>query len=174
MDFADLFYYDETSPSCLRWKISVSSGMGRRVMVQPGDVAGSKNSHYWHVQYKGKKYKCHRIVWQLCKGLVPNKIDHIDGNSFQNKITNLRDCSQGENSRNRKKSTGNTSGVTGVHFGTDGCIASCEFEGKKLQKFFGYNKYGIMVAFKLACEHREHMVDTMNTSGAIFTERHGK
>lgn len=143
-------------------------------MVGPGDIAGSKSSRYWHVQWGGVKYRCHRIIWELLEGYVPNKIDHKDGDSFNNKIGNLKDGSQRENSENRKMSSANTSGVTGVHSGQYGFIAYTKFKGMRRSKTFNYKKHGVMLAFKLACEHRDMMIQNLNNSGANYTERHGK
>nr|WP_283956499.1 HNH endonuclease signature motif containing protein [Escherichia coli] len=49
---------------------------------------------------------------------IPNghEIDHIDGDKKNNNIDNLRAVSRAVNSRNKRKLTGNTSGVTGVDF----------------------------------------------------------
>lgn len=41
-------------------------------------------------------------------------IDHIDGDRLNNRRSNLRVCSQAENSRNRGRGTNNTSGFKGV------------------------------------------------------------
>lgn len=43
----------------------------------------------------------HRVIWALCNGRWPKDvIDHIDGNRFNNRIENLRECTQSVNRRN--------------------------------------------------------------------------
>ncbi len=48
-------------------------------------------------------FKVHRLVWELHVGPIPEnmKIDHIDGNSTNNHISNLRICTQQQNMHNR-------------------------------------------------------------------------
>lgn len=60
----------------------------------------------------------HRLIAQM---LIPNPlnkltVDHIDGNSLNNSITNLRWATQQEQSINRRIQSNNTSGFRGVCF----------------------------------------------------------
>lgn len=110
MDFSDILYYDESSPSCLRWKQST----GPR---SPKDsIAGtkSKSNGYWKIKHNNKIYGAHRVVWLLMKGDLPKQIDHIDGNRSNNKIENLRVANNYQNTQNAKLRKDNTSGVKGV------------------------------------------------------------
>ena len=43
-------------------------------------------------------------------------IDHIDGNTLNNRKTNLRVCTVQQNGCNHKMSKKNTSGISGVYF----------------------------------------------------------
>jgi hypothetical protein len=53
-------------------------------------------------------------VWIYHHGYSPDVIDHINGDTFDNKIENLRECSKSQNQQNRKIDTNNLSGVKGV------------------------------------------------------------
>lgn len=65
----------------------------------------------------GKLQCAHRVAWLITYGEWPKgEIDHINGNRSDNRIANLRCVSHAENGRNQKRSSTNTSGVTGVHW----------------------------------------------------------
>lgn len=53
-----------------------------------------------------RELKCHRIAWFLYYGRWPNaQVDHIDLDPSNNRITNLREAGQSQNSANTKKRT---------------------------------------------------------------------
>ncbi len=70
-----------------------------------GKEAGSKiKGGYIRVKYQGVNYLAHRIVWKLFNGEVPDShIDHINGNTSDNRIENLRPATNGENFANTSK-----------------------------------------------------------------------
>jgi hypothetical protein len=62
-----------------------------------------------------------RWVHQLLHRFILNapeelKVDHINGNALDNRKSNLRLCTQKDNSRNSKKPKNNTSGYKGVTY----------------------------------------------------------
>lgn len=62
-----------------------------------------------------KNYKSHRVIWLIEKGRWPSgDIDHIDGDTLNNKIENLRDVPHAINRRNSAINKNNTTGVAGV------------------------------------------------------------
>ena len=50
--------------------------------------------------YKVMHFLYHRVVWAVVYGYLPKVIDHINGNSYDNHIENLREVSTSENNMN--------------------------------------------------------------------------
>ena len=67
--------------------------------------------------WRSRKLRMHRILLKVLKG---QQIDHVNGNRLDNRKSNLRICTQSQNTKNRIKSTKNTSGYKGVWFKKDG------------------------------------------------------
>ncbi len=90
----------------------------RRVGLKKGKAAESVITHsgkkYFRVSVNGKTYPVHRIIWVYMFGVVPNEIDHINGNGLDNRLCNLRNVDRSENCRNQRLFRTSTSGYTGV------------------------------------------------------------
>lgn len=101
-----LFLVDETSPSGLRRKKTVSSN------AREGDVAGiyMPKTRYWvvNITYNKQKhtYYVHRLVYAMATGKnIDNTfIDHVETTEKRNVIQNLREASHQQNMRNRGRS----------------------------------------------------------------------
>ena len=64
-----------------------------------------------------KRVRRHQIIWAMAHKTWPEgQIDHIDGDPQNNRLDNLRLVSPSENSKNRKLTVCNKSGVVGVYF----------------------------------------------------------
>lgn len=86
-----------------------------------GDVAGSiidtvDGYRYMRISHNNKKYKSHRLAFLYMIGSIPERIDHKDRNSLNNKWDNLRESTATQNCQNSTIQKNNTSGYTGVHF----------------------------------------------------------
>mgnify|MGYP003706390801 CR=1 FL=1 len=94
----------------LKWK----NPRARR--VKPGDSAGNSNPNgYISVAVKSCSYQAHRLAWLIHYGRWPkHHIDHVNGDTRDNRIRNLREVSHAENCRNQKLHSTNSSGVVGV------------------------------------------------------------
>ena len=89
----------------------------RRAGVSTGKQAGhiSSTDGYLYVCLDRTVYMVHRVLWKLLKKEEPPEtLDHIDGNPLNNHISNLRECSQKQNTINRNR-TKNVTGVAGVY-----------------------------------------------------------
>lgn len=83
-----------------------------------------------------KQEYLHRIILTAPEGVY---IDHINGNTLDNRKENLRICTDGENVSNRTKlGTNNTSGILGVRFNNqrNKWYSEIQYQYKKI--FLGY------------------------------------
>lgn len=169
-----LVYYDETSPTCLRWKIW--NGQTNHCRRDAGDVAGflQKEHKRYKVSIAGKEMMAHRVVMVLHGYTIPKGfvVNHKDCDSTNNKIDNLEVVTKQINGIKRKTnvyrtlSDKNTSGVTGVvelttnkRDGYQGDTYAFAYlqdpNGMRINKFYNYALYGKEVAWQLATEFRE-------------------
>ena len=77
----------------------------------PGKIACSKRERrsgevYYQTGLNGRQYLTHRLIWKLVTGMEPNIIDHINGDSIDNRFVNLRNVTQKENLQNKTYSAG--------------------------------------------------------------------
>lgn len=179
------FYYDESSPSCLRWKVNMYTGQYKtKINTSAGDVAGAwacsrvKSSGSWNTSLNGMKIKVHRVIYQLFHNDLTDKdyIDHLDGNPRNNKISNIRKTDHRTNMKNVKKKSNNTSGVTGVEYyersGRSPYYVATwsDKEGNAKSKCFATSVHGLEGAFIKAVLARNEAIESLDG----YTETHGR
>ena len=110
-------------------RIYIESKHGRFVATVDEDDFEKVKKHRWYIaktserqiyvvsKFYNKETKkmettyLHRLLTSAPRGL---EVDHIDGDTFNNKKDNLRLCTQAENQQNRGPSKNNKSGFKGV------------------------------------------------------------
>ena len=107
-----IFDYDNVN-GLLIWKTKHS------FKIKIGDIAGTVANHrrkqYRHIRINKIRYKSSRLIWLYHKGQWPSYIiDHISGDSLDDRIENLRDVTIEVNNKNIRMRRDNTSGTTGV------------------------------------------------------------
>lgn len=172
IDWSEIFYYDPTSNSGLRWNISKGRGNNE---VKIGDTAGHLSKrNKWYVGFNGKVYLAHIIIWKMFNDLNPDLvIDHIDRDSSNNTLSNLREISQKSNCRNKKKFKNNTSGVTGVSYHKRDAYWSVSYtllDKIVFEKFYVKDHED---AFTAAVKRKEHLNKTILRNHG-YTEQHGE
>lgn len=105
----ELFTYDKETGK-LYWKAKAGN-------VKVGSEAGSDNGRgYLRAGINKKQHVVHRIIFLMHKGYYPEVLDHIDGNTHNNRLENLRPASRSQNQHNRKIGKNNTTGYKGVSY----------------------------------------------------------
>ena len=125
-------------------EIGISEWKESRGRVKTGDAAGTENDQgYIIIRIDGQRYREHVLAWFYMTGEWPeNEIDHIDGNSSNNKWKNLRTATHAQNQKNRKSAQINSkSGVKGVHWREDikKYCAKITVDGEIIQLGFYYD-----------------------------------
>lgn len=183
-EWSKYVYYDETSPSKLRWTESRGNHDLKDKVVGTLNRQGRWSFVLSAFGVKKRRY-CHRVIWELFNGDIPEGyvIDHIDGRSENNILSNLRVVKSKVNHRNSSKNTRNKTGITGVSRIVVNCKTSGNFtywvaswkslDNKGHIKHFSVLKLGEERAKILATRYREDMIKSLNECGAGYTERHG-
>lgn len=126
--------------------------------------------HRWRAQYNSgagsfyagrntskdkKKLYMHRVIMNAPLGV---QVDHINGNTLDNRRANLRFASKSENGRNRGKQANNKSGYKGVSW------------GRRESKWYAY----IQLNSKTKClGYFDSILDAARAYDAAAIELHG-
>lgn len=164
--FNEVLFVDETSPSGLRWKTTK-----KKTSTQKEHAGTINNRGYWQLNYNGKIYSAHRIVWLLSKGVLDSNkiIHHKDGNRSNNKLCNLEETTQQINNVEKNKHNEYTEvrshSKTGVKrisktIGKTCCFEVFDDSNKRIRKInFGKNRTE-EEAFELAIKIRNEYLNS--------------
>lgn len=111
--------------------------VGRVVGYYLGDTT-RPGKGYRATKIGGKHYCVHRLIWLWHHGDMPENLDHINRNSLDNRIENLRVASASENMMNRKLFSNSTSGCRGVSWHKQRGVWWAYVDCNKRRKSLGY------------------------------------
>ena len=89
------------------------------------------------------RMRLHRILLDVPEGMM---VDHINGNRWDNRKSNLRIASNADNIRNHRRFITNTSGYTGVSFVKDRGKYAAYITVNNIKKHLGYFTNPIMAS----------------------------
>jgi hypothetical protein len=117
---------------CLYWKVKFS----RKINI--GQKAGcDMGNNYFKIVINKKKYLSHRLIYLYHYGYMPEVVDHINKNSTDNRIENLREATFQQNQYNRKLNKNSSTGIKNVYWNKKTNKWSVRFTIEKKLKHFG-------------------------------------
>lgn len=93
VDFSEVFKYDETSSTYLKWISDYRKGRGGKPVrrINNSDAGNITSEGRLALTYNGKVYSVNQVVWELLKGPIPSgrSVMSKDGNPLNCNIDNL-------------------------------------------------------------------------------------
>jgi len=108
--------------------IELSKWAWHRETRGSGGLYYARRGSYYYGKVKKPK-AMHRYLMDASKGEI---VDHINGDTLDNRRSNLRICTVKQNAYNRAKYKNNSSGVKGVHRHKNYWRARIQYNGKRL------------------------------------------
>jgi len=111
-DVREMFDYREDGKLI---RLHTTSGNGNYAGAVVGTTPdGSRGNRYAATKIHGQHWCVHKLIYLYHHGFVPDQLDHINRDSSDNRIENLRVADSSQNMRNRGLFKNNTSGHRGV------------------------------------------------------------
>ncbi len=178
-NFSEYLEYDTSSSTCLRWKKSIGKAV---VGAEAGKFEYRPNGlkSAIRVGLGGKLYQAHRIIYEMLIGIIPENmvIDHLDGNPFNNHISNLKLKTGADNSRNLKLNVNNVSGHAGISLRYSNNFKNLNYQASFVDEFgirrsknFSHLKYGKEKALEMAVQWRNENIARLKSLGFQYTDR---
>tara|TARA_Y100000592_G_scaffold27935_1_gene44467 strand:- start:34 stop:552 length:519 start_codon:yes stop_codon:yes gene_type:complete len=117
----------------LLWNIDVTNNRIKKGSKVKGKLHKSGKLLYKYIGINGKQYAEHRIIYYLCKNDNPTHfdVDHINKNTLDNRINNLRKVTTAQNNTNKNLYKNNTTGYSGIYEENGRYAATIFHKGKR-------------------------------------------
>lgn len=160
------FYYNNEDGTIRRAKDGYHGRYKKDDIVQPYKLCSHGYSGV-HIPTTRTTIPYHHLVLVLNHINIPDNvvIDHIDGNTNNNVISNLRVTTQQINCKNRKRGVNNSTGIAGISKNGNSFIVRKQISGKRI--YLG-SRPSLEEAIQLLDSYKE----IIKSDG--YTERHGK
>ena len=121
------------------------------------EVGYSTSNKYKSVVIFQKRYYLHRLIFLYHHGHLPKILDHIDGNILNNKIENLRSCTQQQNTFNSKHKNNSKTGIKNICWNKTKNKYEVFLSVNQKSKYFGsYNDIDYAIFIANAMRHKYH------------------
>lgn len=126
--------------------VEFATSRGDRVYMDKSDahlitaavcVSCSNGKPYPTIRLKKVTYRLHRLIMGAAPGMV---VDHINGDTFDNRRSNLRFATVAQNAANSKLPKNNTSGFRGVYWFKPAKLWSAQIRANGKNQHLGYFK----------------------------------
>lgn len=101
IDFDYYLEIDAENGKCY-WKDTVSKNHRGLIGKEAGTIRNTRGKDYWNIRINKHDYRRHQVIFWKKFGYIPSLVDHINGDSLDDRISNLREASRQLNSQNRK------------------------------------------------------------------------
>jgi len=88
---------------------------------QQAKIYVTKGHRYARIKFDKREFKLHRIIFLYHHGYLPDIIDRINGDRYDNRIENLREANTYQNRQNSRIYSTSKSGVKNVYW-----VSNCQ------------------------------------------------
>ena len=117
-EYVDEWLIVNADEGVIFWRKSRGLAKSGESAVHKHEINSRGGAKYKVISFGRRRWLLHRLIWTYVHGEIPDGmvVDHIDGNTNNNSIKNLRLASKSESSFNKGMFKNNTSGVKGVYW----------------------------------------------------------